>query len=55
MPKKKFIKPLHLFFGAVYYHLVLTGKVKRNLQPVKGGKTPLLIPGVVKTGLANIL
>ena len=28
----KFIKPLH-FFLAVYYYLVLTGKVKRDLQP----------------------
>ena len=30
----KFIKPLHTFFVAVYCHLVLTGKVKRDLQPV---------------------
>ena len=47
----KFIKPLHIFL-AVYYHLVLTGKIKRDLQPVifdrpfwhytniKGEKTP---------------
>ena len=47
-----FIKPLHIFFVAVYYHLVLTSKIKRDLQPVifdrpfwhyiniKGEKTP---------------
>ena len=29
----KLIKPLHIFFVAVYYHLVLTGKIKRDLQP----------------------
>ena len=32
--KTKFLKPLHIFFVAVYYHLVLTGKRKRDLQPV---------------------
>ena len=30
----QFIKPLHIFFVAVYYHLVVTGKIKRDLQPV---------------------
>ena len=30
----KFIKPLLIFFVAVYYHLLLTGKIKRDLQPV---------------------
>ena len=30
----KFIKPLHIFFVAVCYHLVLTGKMKRDRQPV---------------------
>ena len=46
----KFIKPLQFFFVAVYYHLVFTGKIKRDCQTVildrpfchyiKGEKTP---------------
>ena len=48
----KIYKTIKYFFVAVYYHLVLTGKIKRDLQPVifdrpfwhyiniKGDKTP---------------
>ena len=34
MQKKNLLKPLNIFFVAVYYHLVLTGNIKRDLQPV---------------------
>ena len=30
----KFIKPLHTFFCSRLFSLVLTGKMKRDLQPV---------------------
>ena len=31
--EKKNYKIIPYFFVAVYYHLVLTGKIKRDLQP----------------------